>query len=203
MRTVILLVVLLLAILGGMIGWYFSDQEIAKRKMLTMLEELSNAANANDQTLLFSKIDQYFAPNSKIMLNVQYKVFALGQSGEGRGFAYDHTRDTFKPFLAEKIQRVNGYGMRFTLNELNLSEQDKKQFTAKVDASGFATGVMSMMTQNVNSRFIINGDCTFTGEVGEQISVRLLDCPTTLSQQADMSKVNLKDTLKQLQGVQP
>lgn len=202
MRTTIVLIILLAAIAGGISGWYFSGYQQAKRTLITTLDRISETANAQDTPGLLQQVEAFLAPQGEVQLNVKFKVFAMGSSGSN-GWNYVHDKAQFADFLSEKIGKINGYGMRLTLEELTLDEQDSTQFTATIHASGFATGASLMMGRSVGTRYVIRGDCTASGTISDAVQVVALNCPIGLTQQADLSNAKVKDALKELKGLKP
>ena len=200
MRSAIILVIITITLASSIMAWHFSAGQTAKRQLRATLEELSLAANSQDKAALFAKLDQHLTDNAQVNLNVQFSVFSRGG---GRGWIEDHDKQGFKLFLEEMIGKVDGYGMTFTLEDITLAEDDPTQFTATVAARGFGAGASLMMGKSVGTRYVISSDCIVTGTTGEAIQVSSMDCPTTLSQQADLKGGALRDNLKALQGIKP
>ena len=200
--STIIPVILLLAVVGSMAAWHFSPEKKADRLIRQALGEMSAAADAQDQALLLSHIDQYFSPDTEVKLNVKFALFAIG-SGGGRGWNYTHDRAQFKDFIAEMIGKVDTYGMRLSLTELTLDESDQTQFTATINPGGFATGGALASGRKIGTRYVIGGNCTASGTISNNVQIQLMECPIKLNQQVDLKGVKLGDTIKELQGRKP
>lgn len=199
--STILMIVVLLAIISGITGWYFSTYEQTKRQLRAALEDISNTSNAMDLPGLQAKLGSYLADGTTIKLSMTYKVFGAGSNI--RPWTKEFTREEFSAFIGEMTGRVETYGMHLDLKELTLNDAGDG-FTAQIDAPGFATGSLMMMTRNTAVRYVISGECAVVGTLAsDSPKLTAMDCTTHISQQADLSKVNLKNTLQEVRGLKP
>lgn len=202
MRSALIPMILLVALVGSMTAWHFSPEKTAERDIRHALEQISLAAEAEDQPLLFSHIDQYFSDDAEVKLNVKFALFAIGSSG-GRGWNFEHNREQFKEFIKETSAKVDTYGMRLSLEKLVLDENDSSKFTATILPGGFATGGALASGRKIATRYVIGGTCNAAGTLAGGVQITMLDCPIKLNQQADLKGVKLGDTIRELQGRRP
>lgn len=201
MRAIMTPLIVLILVGGGVAAWYYSDTQVAKRQVLAALENLSDPATRMDQAALLNHMNIHFADDANVMLDIDFTVFAQGTQ---KDWSLAYNKQEFMQFIKSMTDQTTGYGMMFRLEDLQVAPSGNG-VTAKVRATGFGTKNQQMMAigRQVATRFIVKGDCTFTGTFGEQFSVTSLNCPTHISQQADLSGGQAREAMQELKGLKP
>ena len=201
MRSIIAPVIVLIAVVGGICAWYFSDYQVAKRQVLASLEAISDSANAMAQKALMAQLNNHLTDDATVKMDVSFNVFAQGSK---KGWQMEYNKQQFAAFITQMIERSKTYGSRLKMEDLVVGE-DGKSVTVKIRAASFSTSdaAMAMIARKVATRFVIKSDCSVTGTVGEMFKIQSMDCPTRITQQADLKSGQMKGALKELKGLKP